>query len=213
MRTLCFFIAAAVAVEFVEGNSYKFLALDCQDSEVFQTQKCVHNETVLRVLTSINGSLNRINVELLMGFLMYFKLALHFFQILVGMFKFEKSSFRQIFKINKVDWCGFMAGFAKPNYMITFFMKIIKESTSKELFHKCPYEGEVDIINKALKDSSMVSIYPPGKYRIEVKVSDGNNAVMLRIRLDIDIFNWNVQQFFFIFNKLVWRKFKSKVQA
>lgn len=104
------------------------------------------------------------------------------------MFKFDKSTFRRIFKINKVDWCGFMAGFAKPNYMINYFMNIIKESTSKELFHKCPYEGEVEIVNKALKDSSMVSIYPPSKYRIEVKISDGNNAVLLRIQLDIDIF-------------------------
>lgn len=64
MRILWLFVIAAATTKFVEGNSYKFLAIDCQDSAVFQTKKCLHNETVLRVMTTINGSLNKINVEL-----------------------------------------------------------------------------------------------------------------------------------------------------
>lgn len=63
---LWLFIVVSVTTKLVEGNSYKFLAIDCQDSAVFQTQKCVHNETVIKVLTTINGSLNKINVEFLM---------------------------------------------------------------------------------------------------------------------------------------------------
>lgn len=63
MKILWLVIVASFAAKSAEGNSYTFLAINCQDSEVFQTKQCVHNETVLRVLTSINGSLNKINVE------------------------------------------------------------------------------------------------------------------------------------------------------
>lgn len=72
MRTLWIFIFASLTAKFVEGNSYKFLAIDCQDSVVFQTKKCAHNETVLNIITTINGSLNKINVELFFNSLQKF---------------------------------------------------------------------------------------------------------------------------------------------
>lgn len=95
--------------------------------------------------------------------------------------------FRQIFKINRIEWCAFMAGATKLNYMLKFVLSAIKESASQQLFHKCPYQGKVEIVNKALKEAKLISIYPPGLYRLDVKVSN-EATVMFNVELELEIF-------------------------
>lgn len=47
----------------VHGNSYKFASIKCHDlTEVFLTEKCTHNDSVLNVVTQIKEPLNKIHV-------------------------------------------------------------------------------------------------------------------------------------------------------
>lgn len=80
-----------------------------------------------------------------------------------------------------------MAGTKKSNYMINFIISTIKGSTSKELFHTCPYEGKVDVSNVTLQNEKFFSIYPSGKYRINIKISDEKNVEMISVTMGITL--------------------------
>lgn len=110
-------------------------------------------------------------------------------QVLAGMYKLEKSGFRQIFKLTKVEWCAFMAGTTKSNYMINLLVSTIKDSTSKELFHKCPYEGKIELMKISMKNDKLFSIIPSGNYKIRVEIMDGNSAGLFTVELVVDLHN------------------------
>lgn len=110
-------------------------------------------------------------------------------QILVRIHKHESSGYRQIFKLSKIEWCSFMAGTAKSNYMINFIVNTIKESTGEQLFHKCPYEGRIEILEFSMKNEKLFSIYPRGKYQLDIKIADENNAELMTVGFEFDLLN------------------------
>lgn len=81
-----------------------------------------------------------------------------------------------------------MAGSKKSNYMISFLMKTIKES-SGDIFHQCPVSGRVSMINMTMTNEKLFSIYPRGQYRLNVKLSDGANHEMFSVASEIDLIN------------------------
>lgn len=101
--------------------------------------------------------------------------------------KFENSAYRQIFKIHKVEWCSFMSGKARSNYMMNFIINTIKDSTSKQLFHKCPYQGRFELLNITMKSDSHFSIYPRGQYRLDIKLYDEGDAEMFSVAVEMKI--------------------------
>lgn len=82
-----------------------------------------------------------------------------------------------------------MAGSAKSNYMINFIIGTVKESTGQQLFHKCPYEGRIELMKISMKNEKLFSIYPRGKYLLRVKIADGNNIDMMTVAIEFDLLN------------------------
>ena len=103
------------------------------------------------------------------------------------MHKFEKTGYRPIFKVAKIEWCSLMAGARKSNYLINIIINIIKESTSGKIFHKCPYEGKLEITSQAMKNNKLLSIYPQGKYRIDFKICNDHNDILVYFELEVEI--------------------------
>ena len=79
-------------------------------------------------------------------------------------------------------------------------INIVKESTPAETFHKCPYEGKVVVIGKALR---LLSIYPQGKYRIDFKIFNDHNDVLVyfevEVEITLDLFCLSLQDWRFTF--------------
>lgn len=80
-----------------------------------------------------------------------------------------------------------MAGSAKSNYMINFIINTIKESTGDQLFHKCPYDGRIEIMDITMKNDKLFSIYPRGKYLVKIQIADGDNFDMMTAALELDL--------------------------
>lgn len=83
-----------------------------------------------------------------------------------------------------------MANTTKSNYMTNFLLGTIRKSTSKELFHKCPYQGRIVISNATMQNEKFFSIYPPGKYRINVKLLEEDNVEKYSAAMEIVLSNW-----------------------
>lgn len=100
----------------------------------------------------------------------------------------ENDQYRQIFKLSKIEWCSFMDGSSKKsNYLINFFVNTIRESVDKQLFHKCPFQDRVELVNMTMKNDKLFSIYPRGQYRLSVKMLDADNREMYVNLLEIDL--------------------------
>lgn len=74
--------------------------------------------------------------------------------------------FRQIMDTKQLEWCSIMDG-TESNTLLKFLISQLKGSLD-DLFHKCPYEGEMDLRNVTL-DSSLydktTQLFPEGIYR------------------------------------------------
>lgn len=80
-----------------------------------------------------------------------------------------------------------MSGTSKANYVGNFLISTIKDSTTKELFHKCPYEGTIKVIDVKMKNDKLFAIIPPGQYKVDVKIEDGNNAEIYHVEVVLDL--------------------------
>lgn len=96
----------------------------------------------------------------------------NFSQIAVVLQKLENGTYRQIFKVSKIEWCSFMAGTSRSNYMITMLVNTIKSSATENIFHKCPFDGKIVLTNVTMKNQKLLMIYPSGNYRFVIKVND-----------------------------------------
>ena len=103
------------------------------------------------------------------------------------MHKFEKTGYRPIFKVTKIEWCFLMAGARKSNYLFNIIINIIKESTSGKIFHKCRNEGKLEITSQAMKNNKLLSICPQGKYRIDFKIFNDHNDVLVYFEVEVGI--------------------------
>lgn len=80
-----------------------------------------------------------------------------------------------------------MSGTTKTNYIGNFLINTIKDSTTKELFHKCPYEGTAKVIGISMKNEKLFSIIPPGQYKVDVKIEDGQNSGLYHVEVILDL--------------------------
>lgn len=80
-----------------------------------------------------------------------------------------------------------MSGASKANYVGNFLISTIKDSTTKELFHKCPYEGTVKVVDVKMKNDKLFSIIPPGQYKVDLKIEDGSNSEIYHVEVILDL--------------------------
>lgn len=80
-----------------------------------------------------------------------------------------------------------MAGGKRSNYMINMVINTVKSGTTAEIFHPCPFSGKFDLKNVTLKGEQLLSIYPTGTYRINLKIYDEIDDNILTVRVSFDL--------------------------
>lgn len=173
-----------------ESVNYKFTGIECKDPDkkTFKTEVCKIDGQRCNVVTSLSRSLNTINV-IMKRPQRILTASFPNPQVVLIFYKNEKSGFRQIFKVTRIEWCSLMDGSAKSNYMTKFVINTVKESGAEELFHECPFEGVFHIKNMTMKNDKLLSIFPNGNYRFDIKAADENNVEILFIRLFLELMN------------------------
>lgn len=87
--------------------------------------------------------------------------------------------FHPIIDTKCIEWCGLMDK-SVSNAFLNFAINQLRK-TASELFHKCPYEGEIDISNATL-DSTLydknTQLFPEGIYRADVFLFKNNLKIL-----------------------------------
>lgn len=95
--------------------------------------------------------------------------------------------FRQVIDTHQYEWCGIMSG-GETNPFIEGVISVIKDA-APGLFHKCPYEGDMDLSNITYDGNAFdhhAKTFPQGTYRIDVFVfKDGKQTVKLFINFEV----------------------------
>lgn len=188
---LAFFFALHSLSEAVD---YKFLKSECETSEkkTIIVSRCDVDGKKFSVTAKIQrplGLTRQLNVWIN---LKTCKKSLNLFlKVLLGFNKYENQTFRQIFKVKKVEWCSLVNGTARSNYMTTMIINTVKTSATETLFHNCPFSGSIVLSNVILKADAMFSIYPSGVYQLFFKIYDDVDPQILLVNLTYDLKNWN----------------------
>ena len=78
--------------------------------------------------------------------------------------------FREVVGNKEIDWCSLMAG-TSGNVFYSTAINLVRDSKT-DLFHKCPYEGEINGYNISVDVSKYPSVFPSGTYRSRVFITD-----------------------------------------
>lgn len=80
-----------------------------------------------------------------------------------------------------------MAGSSRSDCIMSFIINTIKQTTGEKLFHKCPYQGRVEIVNLRIRNENLFSIYPRGKYLLKIGIFDEKNLDMMTVAVEIEL--------------------------
>lgn len=81
------------------------------------------------------------------------------------------TTFRQVIDTKKLEWCSIMDG-SEKNPLINFIIDQTRE-TCGNLYHTCPYDGELNLINVTAdgnKYDRKSQVFPDGIYRNDLYV-------------------------------------------
>lgn len=73
------------------------------------------------------------------------------------------TTLRKVFQTPKFDVCSHMDE-SNVSTALSIFMD--QMTSDKPIFHKCPYEGKVELINFDMRGDKSFGIYPAGTYRV-----------------------------------------------
>lgn len=80
------------------------------------------------------------------------------------MMRYEKSSFKSIFKVKPFEWCSIILGRNKPNAIVRTFIDSIR-SKLPDTMVRCPLHGQIAAFNVPIKNK-MMKIFPAGIYKV-----------------------------------------------
>lgn len=80
------------------------------------------------------------------------------------MMRYEKSSFRSIFKVKPFEWCNIISGRSKPNALVKTFYDSIRSKLPATMI-SCPLHGQITAFNVPIKNK-MMKIFPAGIYKV-----------------------------------------------
>jgi hypothetical protein len=97
---------------------------------------------------------------------------------LVASFRYG-NIYREIVDTKLLNWCQIMDG-ADYNLFFKFILDIIRQSIPG-LFHKCPYEGTLELNNITMftEDALKITVFPEGQYKYNITISDRPDRVVL----------------------------------
>lgn len=94
--------------------------------------------------------------------------------------------FRQVIDTKQIEWCGFMSGSNVHPYFKLTVDQLRKSASS--LFHKCPYDGEIELKNVTVNElySESAFGFPQGIYRFYLFIFK-NGKQTFKITTDSEI--------------------------
>lgn len=92
--------------------------------------------------------------------------------------------YREVIHSPKLEFCGIMEG-SLNNPFLSSIINEIRDSVP-ELFHKCPYEGEIDLMNLTTAHEKATAVFWDGYYKFELFVWKNNIEVFyLNLKMQI----------------------------
>lgn len=73
--------------------------------------------------------------------------------------------------------------------MTNFIINTCRGSASKEIFHKCPFQGKIQVYNFTLNNDKLLSIFPNGRYKMIFHYFNGQGKTLLQVEMEIDLNN------------------------
>lgn len=81
--------------------------------------------------------------------------------------RYEKSTFKHIFKVQPFEWCSLMSNKTKPNALIKIFFDSIRSAIPENL-QKCPLQGQMNAFNFQIRNK-VLQIFPAGIYKVAIE--------------------------------------------
>jgi len=135
----------------------------------FKSVKCeADNSTILLKYCYLKAISRRI-VHLNLGVKLLIPYTKPYYVQMILSFKYG-TIFRQVIDTKQIEWCGFMSGSnVHPFFKLTIDQ--LRKSASS-LFHKCPYDGEIDLKNVTVNElySEGAFGFPQGIYRVDILI-------------------------------------------
>ncbi|KAL7011865.1 hypothetical protein ACKWTF_014495 [Chironomus riparius] len=89
--------------------------------------------------------------------------------------------YREVINTKKQEWCGVMDGKSAHPLLLQIVAQI--KGSAPSLFHKCPYEGDVELKNVTLDDQKAFDVFPAGNYKTSVLTFDKNENLIFSMNL------------------------------
>ena len=151
-----------------------FLTIECarpaenyNDGTRFQSIECSANNLTAVVKYCFIKAISRKVVTLNVGVKPLKSFKKPFYVQLILYYRYGLI-FREVINTKKQEWCDFMDGKTKNLYLSHTIAQI--NSSAPNLFHKCPYEGDVEVKNLTVDDQKAFSVFPEGIYKTSVLV-------------------------------------------
>ena len=93
--------------------------------------------------------------------------------------------YREVINSKKLEWCEIMDG-KSTHLFVTQTISQLK-GIVPNLYHKCPYEGDVDVRNLTLDDSKAFQIFPQGFYLFSMYVFDGKENEFFGVNATLQV--------------------------
>jgi hypothetical protein len=89
--------------------------------------------------------------------------------------------YREVVDTKQIDWCQIMDG-ADYNLFLKLILDIIRQSVPG-LFHKCPYEGLMQLYNITINDeiAMKTSLFPEGQYKYNVTIYEKQKMILMLV--------------------------------
>ena len=137
----------------------------------FQSIKCSANNSTARVNYCFIKAVSRKIVTLNVGVKLLKSINKPLYVQLILYFRYGLI-YREVINTKKQEWCDIMDGKSTNLYFSHTIAQI--KASAPGLFHKCPYEGDVDVKNLTVDDHKAFDIFPEGFYKNSLMVFDKN---------------------------------------
>lgn len=109
-----------------------------------------------------------------------------YIQYIVG-HKTSGNSCQQFYKSDLIEFCGLMDE-NNANPLVKSIINVLNY-TAPQLFHKCPYEGQIEVINATIHGEKAFVLFPTGTYCAEWNFFDDKKKQIASFKFFCEIKN------------------------
>jgi hypothetical protein len=133
----------------------------------FKSAKCESDNTTISIKYCYLKAISRRIVSFNLGLIFLIPYTKPYYVQMILSYRYG-TIFRTVIDTKRVEWCGFMTGSNVHPYFKLSVDQLRKSASI--LFHKCPYDGEIDLKNVTVNElyNSGPFNFPEGIYRSDI---------------------------------------------